>query len=90
MQTLDEIARDPQLIANQILVPIDDVRAEPHLTIDTRVRLDQAQKVRPRPAPHLGEHTDIVLHELGFDAAAIGKLRASGAIPQIQPEPKAA
>jgi crotonobetainyl-CoA:carnitine CoA-transferase CaiB-like acyl-CoA transferase len=35
VQTLDEIARDPQLIANQILVPIDDGNAEPQLTIDT-------------------------------------------------------
>jgi crotonobetainyl-CoA:carnitine CoA-transferase CaiB-like acyl-CoA transferase len=32
------------------------------------------------PPPLLGEHTDIILQELGFDDGAIAELRASGAI----------
>jgi crotonobetainyl-CoA:carnitine CoA-transferase CaiB-like acyl-CoA transferase len=32
-----------------------------------------------RPAPALGEHTDAVLAEAGFDAAGIARLRAEGA-----------
>jgi formyl-CoA transferase len=79
-QTLDELAHDPQLLANHVLVPIDDGSAEPHLTIDSPVRLDQAPKVRPRPAPELGEHTESVLGDLGFDAAAIEDLRKAEAI----------
>jgi len=81
VQTLEEVAHDPQLIANQVLVPVDDGSAQPLLTIDSPVRLDQEQKVRPRPAPELGEHTDAVLQELGFDAAAVEGLRADGTIP---------
>lgn len=81
VQTLEECAHDPQLLANQVLVPIDDGGTEPHLTIDSPVRLDQEQKVRPRPAPGLGEHTETILTELGFDAAAIEDLRAAEAIP---------
>jgi formyl-CoA transferase len=46
------------------------------------VRLDQEQKVRPRPAPDLGEHTQAVLSELGFDAAAINELQGAGAVPK--------
>jgi formyl-CoA transferase len=30
--------------------------------------------------PELGEHTDEVLQELGYDAAAIAQLRADGVI----------
>ena len=45
------------------------------------MRLDQERKVRPRPAPKLGEHTEAVLRELGFDDAALEDLRAEGAIP---------
>ena len=81
IQTVDEIARDPQLIANQVLVPIAEGSDKPVLTIDSPVRIDQEQKVQPRPAPKLGEHTESVLKELGFDAAGLEKLRAAGAIP---------
>ncbi|MGW1410837.1 CaiB/BaiF CoA transferase family protein [Streptomyces sp. NPDC002403] len=74
-QTIDEFARDPQLTANRILVPIEDGSAEPPLTVDGPVRLDQERKVPPRRAPGLGEHTDTVLRDLGFDEAAITGLR---------------
>jgi crotonobetainyl-CoA:carnitine CoA-transferase CaiB-like acyl-CoA transferase len=33
-----------------------------------------------RPAPALGEHTDEVLAEAGFDTVAIATLRAEGAV----------
>ncbi|MEU9370174.1 CoA transferase [Streptomyces avermitilis] len=80
VQTLDECAQDPQLLANRVFVPIDDGSDEPHLTIDSPVRLDQEQKVRPGPAPDLGEHTESVLRVLGFDAAGIEELRKAEAI----------
>jgi len=81
VQTLEEFARDPQLLANQVLVPIEDGSSEPHLTLNSPVHLDQESKVPPRPAPDLGEHTEAVLAELGFDAKDIESLRAAGAIP---------
>ncbi|MGW1886790.1 CaiB/BaiF CoA transferase family protein [Streptomyces sp. NPDC001970] len=79
-QTLEESAHDPQLLANRVFVPIDDGSDERHLTIDSPVRLDQEQKVRPGPAPDLGEHTESVLRDLGFDAAGIEELRKAEAI----------
>ncbi|MEV7815494.1 CoA transferase [Streptomyces flaveolus] len=79
-QTLEECAHDPQLLANRVFVPIDDGNVDPHLTIDSPVRLDQEQKVRPGPAPDLGEHTESVLRDLGFDAAGIEELRKAEAI----------
>jgi formyl-CoA transferase len=81
VQSLEEMAHDPQLVANQILVPIDDGSEEPHLTIDSPVRLDQEQKVSPRRAPELGEHTEEILAEVGLNSAAVEGLRAAGAIP---------
>lgn len=81
VQTLEECAHDPQLPANQIVVPIEDGSSEPHLTLNSPVHLDQEQKVPPRPAPDLGEHTEEVLIELGFSADDIESLRTGGAIP---------
>lgn len=50
-QTFDEVASDPQFIANHILVPIDDGSGQSRLTIDSPVHLDQEPKVAPRHAP---------------------------------------
>jgi crotonobetainyl-CoA:carnitine CoA-transferase CaiB-like acyl-CoA transferase len=84
VQIGEEIVNDPQLLANQILVPIVGGGANPRLTVDSPVVIEESPKVRPRMAPELGEHTEQVLEELGFDAAQIEGLRASGAIPHTQ------
>jgi crotonobetainyl-CoA:carnitine CoA-transferase CaiB-like acyl-CoA transferase len=41
-------------------------------------RWDEGPRMDPIPA--LGEHTDSILAELGFDAAAVGAMREAGAI----------
>ncbi|MFI9246140.1 CoA transferase [Streptomyces sp. NPDC053086] len=82
VQTLEEYAHDPQLLANRIVVPIEDGSSETHLTVNSPVHLDQEQKVPARPAPDLGEHTEEVLTELGFSADDIESLRSGGAIPR--------
>lgn len=83
IQSVEELARDPQLFANDIVRRIADGTATPSYTVDSPVRVHQEQKVEPRPAPGLGEHTVEVLIELGFDAADIDALRESGAIPSL-------
>jgi hypothetical protein len=85
VQIPEEIVNDPQLLANQILVSIVDGGANPRLTVDSPVVIKESPKVRPRVAPELGEHIEQVLEELGFDAAQIDDLRASGAIPHLAP-----
>ncbi|HTZ29961.1 MAG TPA: CoA transferase [Streptosporangiaceae bacterium] len=84
VQTPEECARDPQLVANKVLVPIDDGADVPNLTVDSPVRVEQEQKVPARPAPELGQHTEAVLSEIGFDTAGIEALRAGGAIPSSE------
>jgi crotonobetainyl-CoA:carnitine CoA-transferase CaiB-like acyl-CoA transferase len=36
--------------------------------------------VQPRMPPSVGQHSDEVLKEVGFDAATIAQMRAAGAI----------
>jgi crotonobetainyl-CoA:carnitine CoA-transferase CaiB-like acyl-CoA transferase len=81
VQIPEEIVKDPQLLANGIIVPIDDGSANPKYTVNSPVTVHGSPKVAPRVAPGLGEHTDVVLQELGFDAGQIDGLRASGTVP---------
>jgi formyl-CoA transferase len=83
VQIPEEIVKDPQLLANRIIVPINDGSTNPKYTVDSPVTIRESPKVAPRVAPGLGEHTDQVLQELGFSASEIDGFRASGAIPHV-------
>lgn len=46
------------------------------------IRLSETPLAEPRAAPLLGEHTEDVLRQFGYDEGGISSLRAAGAIPQ--------
>jgi crotonobetainyl-CoA:carnitine CoA-transferase CaiB-like acyl-CoA transferase len=50
------------------------------LTVNSPIWIDGSKKILPRHAPRVGEHSDEVLREAGYDEAAIQHLRASGAV----------
>jgi formyl-CoA transferase len=83
VQVPEEIVKDPQLWANQIIIPIEDGSATPKFTVNSPVTINEAPKVPPRVAPGLGEHTDEILRDFGFVPKEIDGLRASGAIPHV-------
>jgi len=76
-----EIVSDPQLFANDIVVPLADGAGGVRYTVSNPLTIRDAPKVPPRRAPELGEHTEQVLGELGFDAAQIADLQAHGVAP---------
>ena len=63
------------------MVPIDDGGANPKYTVSSPIAVKQVSKVAPRVAPRLGEHTDTVLADLGFNPGQVEELRSSGVIP---------
>jgi crotonobetainyl-CoA:carnitine CoA-transferase CaiB-like acyl-CoA transferase len=83
VQIPEEIVQDPQLLANQIIVPIQDGSSNPKYTVDSPFTVREQTKVAPRVAPGLGEHTDQILQDLGFDSGQIEDLRAAGAVPHV-------
>ncbi|MFJ3233712.1 CoA transferase [Streptomyces sp. NPDC086787] len=80
IQTPEEAAQDPQLRANDIVVPLEGVGGLKE-TISSPVNLRGVPKVPAMRAPDLGEHNDETLAQLRFDPAEIAELRAQGAIP---------
>jgi crotonobetainyl-CoA:carnitine CoA-transferase CaiB-like acyl-CoA transferase len=50
------------------------------LTINSPIWVSGASKLPPRKAPGIGEHSDEILRQAGFDEASIRKLRTSGTV----------
>src|SRR5580700_544586 len=74
---LDDIPHDKQMIENEVLVPFEE---DGMLTVNSPIWIDGSNKKTPRHPPAIGEHSDEVLREAGYDEAAIRQLRASGAV----------
>lgn len=74
---LDDIPNDQQMIENDVLVPFENNTI---LTINSPIWIEGSTKTRPRLPPAVGEHSDEVLRNAGYDDAAIKALRASGAV----------
>jgi crotonobetainyl-CoA:carnitine CoA-transferase CaiB-like acyl-CoA transferase len=81
VQTLGEVVKDEQLLANHILVPVQGAHV-PVSTVNSPLQVIGVSKVLPRRAPDVGEHTKEILEELGFSGDAIEALRLNGAAPQ--------
>lgn len=80
IQTPQEAAGDPQLRANDIVVPLEGVDGLDS-TISSPITVLASPKVPARRAPDLGEHNDEVLTELGFSPGEIEDFRSGGVIP---------
>jgi len=65
------------MIDNDVLVPFEDSDI---MTINSPIWVDGSTKKKPRLPPDVGQHSDEILREAGFDAEAIAALRASGTV----------
>ena len=75
--TVDETSSDAQFQAVGALVPFADGQG---LTISSPFHLDGEQKVAPRRAPAVGQHSEEILREAGYSAAEIGRMRDKGVL----------
>jgi crotonobetainyl-CoA:carnitine CoA-transferase CaiB-like acyl-CoA transferase len=75
-----EVVNDPQLRANDIVVPLEGAGGKLTLTISSPMQVHGVAKEPARRGPDLGEHNDEILRELGFDAVQIEKLHAGGTV----------
>jgi crotonobetainyl-CoA:carnitine CoA-transferase CaiB-like acyl-CoA transferase len=73
-----EVFDDPQIIARKVMQEVEHPRLGKMRTTRNPVLLDHDGPAIDRHAPTLGEHSEEVLAELGYSAAAIRELVASG------------
>src|SRR5260370_39175728 len=64
----------------RVLVDVEDAELGAVPMHNIVPRLSPSAGAWRRPAPHLGEHTDAVLAEAGFDGEAIARLKEEGAV----------
>ena len=82
VQIPEDILTDPQLWANNIIIPVDDGGKKPRYTVDSPFTVNDTEKVKPRIAPEVGEHSGQILQELGYSQTDIDGFREAGTIPR--------
>lgn len=83
VQVATEIINDPQLAANEIVVPLDMPGKGATRTVSSPMQIVGFPKIKPTVAPQLGEHGAGILKGLGFDDAEIARLHDAGAVTRF-------
>ena len=80
--TLEEIFDNPQIKHNEAILDFEHPTAGAYRQARPAARFSKTpQDPRRHLPPLLGEHTEEVLRELGYDDDQLGSLRASGVVP---------
>ena len=78
-QTLDELYEDPQVVANGYLPTMTAANGQEVQLVANPALFDE-EPVTVTRAPEHGEHTELVLMELGIDWDTLAQMKESGAI----------
>ena len=77
---IGDMVEDPQVKAREMVVEVEHARLGLMRTMGFPLKFSDTPGKVERAAPTIGQHTDEVLREIGYDAARIAELRKSGAV----------
>ena len=77
--SMKEIAEEPSLRKTGTVVEVDHPKRGKYLSVGNPIKMSDSPTDVTR-SPLLGEHTEEVLAELGYNAEQIAELRSAGAI----------
>ena len=80
--TMSEVINDEQMHANDVLTEVEPGGHFYAHTVNSPVWISGMEKRKPRLAPEIGEHTEEVLHELGFNAEEVAAMLDTGVARQ--------
>jgi crotonobetainyl-CoA:carnitine CoA-transferase CaiB-like acyl-CoA transferase len=75
-----DVTKDTHVREREIIVEVEDADLGSLPMHNIVPRISQTPGVWRRPAPRLGEHTDMILTEAGLDRDTIARLRHEGAV----------
>jgi formyl-CoA transferase len=76
----EELLDDPQVLENDFVTSVDHPLMGPVRMVGPMIQMSDTPLAAQGPSPTLGQHTDEVLRELGYDDARIDALRAAGVL----------
>jgi formyl-CoA transferase len=81
INTIDQTFADPQVQHLAMARPIDHPKLGPLAAVGQAINMSRTPEPESlRPSPDLGQHTEAILHELGYDEQTIAGLRARAVI----------
>ena len=80
INSIADLASDPQTLAREMVVELDHPKAGRTRALGLPVKLSATPGGVRRPAPTFGQHTREVLGEFGFSAAEVDQLYAAKAV----------
>ncbi len=80
VNSYDQVVQEPQVHANHYLQSMEHPRMGTVEVIGPPIRLSDTPVEVTDPEPALGQHTEEILAGLGYDAAAIARLREDGVV----------
>ena len=84
VHTLGELSRHPHTLASGMLLHYTGATGREMKGVATPLRLDGERLALREPPPALGQHSEAVLLELGYDAGQIARWREQGVIGPAQ------
>lgn len=80
VQTIAEVPDDPQAIVNRYVLPFDHPRLGRVTIPGYPIHFSECRAGTRSAAPMIGEHTDVVLREIGYSDEDIAAMRQDGVI----------
>jgi len=76
----EELATDRQAFENNMIVEPTDPEITMPMLVKHPIQISTVPQVEPKRSPRLGEHSEEILRELGYDDTEINRLRVEGVI----------